>query len=114
MELIEPKIELTEPKSEPVGPKLEVKQEPGTVKQEPGDPEDFMNAMASSSMMINNETLKIKVENLLLSNQGLQKNSTDQRFNSIDPKLVLNAADARKRDYRSVIMLLVIPIVENV
>ena len=97
--LLEPKLELLEPqvelREEGLGgtdlKQEEVKKEesPG-IKQEPVESLEEMNLAA----MIRDETVKISVGNLLL------QNSEDKRFSKIDPQLVKNAADARKRDYR--------------
>ena len=94
--LLEPKLELLEPQVELREEGLsgtEVKQEEvkkEEIKQEPVESLDEMNLAA----MIRDETVKISVGNLLL------QNSEDKRFSKIDPQLVKNAADARKRDYR--------------
>ena len=96
MGLLEPKLELLEPQVELREEGLsgtEVKQEEvkkEEIKQEPVESLDEMNLAA----MIRDETVKISVGNLLL------QNSEDKRFSKIDPQLVKNAADARKRDYR--------------
>ena len=97
--LLEPKLELLEPQVELREEGLsgsDVKQEevkkeesPG-IKQEPVESLEEMNLAA----MIRDETVKISVGNLLL------QNNEDKRFSKIDPQLVKNAADARKRDYR--------------
>jgi len=94
--LLEPKLELLEPQVElreeglsgTEVKKEEVKKEEG-IKQEPVESLEEMNLAA----MIRDETVKISVGNLLL------QNSEDKRFSKIDPQLVKNAADARKRDY---------------
>ena len=84
----------------------EVKKE--MIKQEPIDDVNL-------AAMIRDETVKISVGNLLLQNNEdkmgvgnlVLQNNEDKRFSKIDPQLVKNAADARKRDYRceSVVVL---------
>ena len=99
--LLEPKVELLEPQeqlTEEEGSSssravLVMKEEEVKVKKEmiKQEPIDDVNLAA----MIRDETVKISVGNLLL------QNNEDKRFSKIDPQLVKNAADARKRDYRS-------------
>ena len=94
---------------------VEVKKE--MIKQEPIDDVNL-------AAMIREETVKISVGNLLLQNNEdktgfgnsllqnnkdkmgvgnlVLQNNEDKRFSKIDPQLVKNAADARKRDYRCV------------
>ena len=50
--------------------------------------------MGVSNLVLQNNKDKMGVGNLLL------QNNEDKRFSKIDPQLVKNAADARKRDYR--------------
>merc|ERR550534_389413 len=123
--LLEPKVELLEPQEQlaeeegssssrvlVVKEEEEVKKE--TIKQEPIDDVNL-------AAMIRDETVKISVGNLLLQNNEdkmgvgnlvlqnnknkmgvgnlLLQNNEDKRFSKIDPQLVKNAADARKRDY---------------
>ena len=93
LELLEPQVELREEGSSSSScteVKQEVKEENQMVKQEPMESLDEINLAA----MIRDETVKISVGNLLL------QNNEDKRFSKIDPQLVKNAADARKRDYR--------------
>ena len=95
LELLEPQVELREEGSSSsscteVKQEVKVKEENQMVKQEPMESLDEINLAA----MIRDETVKISVGNLLL------QNNEDKRFSKIDPQLVKNAADARKRDYR--------------
>ena len=118
MGLLEPKLELLEPqvelREEGASSGTEVKQEEvkkeeeSQIKQEPVEQSlDEMNLAA----MIRDETVKISISyfcifvfliykvKISVGNLLLQ-NSEDKRFSKIDPQLVKNAADARKRDYR--------------
>ena len=60
------------------------------------------------NLVLQNNKDKMGVGNLILQNNKMGvgnlvlQNNEDKRFSKIDPQLVKNAADARKRDYRCV------------
>lgn len=64
--------------------------------------------MGVDNLILQNNKNKMGGDNLILQNTKMGvgnlilQNNEDKRFSKIDPQLVKNAADARKRDYRCV------------
>ena len=58
--------------------------------------------MGVGNLVLQSNKDRMGVGNLLL------QNNEDKRFSKIDPQLVKNAADARKRDYRCSITLTIL------
>lgn len=119
------KIALLEPKCELLEPKTEVSET--IVKQEPVEEDanstttqlkeeqiktsnsnsnlikvDMMNTLgASFTSVTKSEKVRISIGNLMAkSTAQLLPSASGNKFTKIDPQLVINAADARKRDYR--------------